>query len=225
SIAVTCATLGIIVATITGTGLGIKLPVAVGGLCGQNLLLLLLMTAVVAIILGIGLPASASYLVVAIVLAPLLIKLGVELLPAHLFAFYFANFSYLTPPVAIAALFGAQLAGASYIRTGLESAKVGVAGFVLPFMIIWSPGFLGDYSNPVVSVIGLLVCILVFIGLQAGFVGYLLTNLNLAERILMLAGSALLMTYLYTRDISWIIVGPGLLAVGLLCQVVKKRRR
>ena len=225
SIAVTCGTLGIIVATITGTGLGIKLPVAVGNFCGQNLLLLLIMTAVVAIILGTGLPASASYLVVAIVLAPLLIKLGVELLPAHLFAFYFANFSFLTPPVAIAALFGAQLAGASYMRTGIESAKVGIAGFVLPFMIIWSPGFLGDYSNPVVSVIGLLVCILVFIGLQAGFVGYLLTNLNPAERLLVLIGSCLLMLYIYTKNILWLTVGTGLLAVGLLCQVVKKRRR
>ena len=224
SIAVTCGTLGIIVATITGTGLGIKLPVAVANFCGQNLLLLLLMTAVVAIILGIGLPASASYLVVAIVLAPLLIKLGVDLLPAHLFAFYFANFSFLTPPVAIAALFGAQLAGASYMRTSIEAAKVGIAGFVLPFMIIWSAGFLGDYSNPLVFVIELFVCILVFIGLQAGFVGYLLTNLTMVERILVLAGSVFLMPYLYTKNVLWLAAGTGLLAVGVLCQIVKKRR-
>jgi TRAP transporter 4TM/12TM fusion protein len=223
SIAVTCATLGIIVATITGTGLGIKLPVAVGNFCGQNLLLLLLMTAVVAIILGIGLPASASYLVVAIVLAPLLIKLGVELLPAHLFAFYFANFSYLTPPVAIAALFGAQLAGASYMRTGIESAKVGVAGFVLPFMIIWSPAFLGDFSNPLTSVVELLACILVFIGLQAGFVGFLLTRLNATERVIVLAGSVLLMAYLYTKNLWLVIGGAGLLALSFLIQIVKKR--
>jgi len=182
------------------------------------------MTAVVSIILGTGLPASASYLLVAIGLAPLLVKLGVSLLPAHLFVFCFANFSYLTPPVAIAALFGAQLAGAPYMRTAIESAKVGVAGFVLPFMILWSPAFLGDYSNPVVYVIGLLVCILVFIGLQAGFVGYLLTKLNPAERILVLAGPVLLMLYLFTKNILWLTVGAGLLAVGLLCQVVKKRR-
>ena len=161
---------------------------------------------------------------VAIVLAPLLIKLGVELLPAHLFAFYFANFSYLTPPVAIAALFGAQLAGASYMRTGIESAKVGIAGFVLPFMIIWSAGFLGDYSNPVIFVIELFVCILVFIGLQASFVGYFLTALNPAERILMLAGSCMLMPHLYTKNIVWLAAGTGLLAVGLVCQIVKKKR-
>jgi TRAP-type uncharacterized transport system fused permease subunit len=224
-IAVTCGTLGIIVATITGTGLGIKLPVAVGNFCGQNLLLLLLMSAVVAIILGIGLPASASYLVVAIVLAPLLIKLGVELLPAHLFAFYFANFSFLTPPVAIAALFGAQLAGAPYMRTGIESAKVGIAGFVLPFMIIWSASFLGDYSNPLVFVVELFVCILVFIGLQAGFVGYFLTHCNPAERMFMFAGPLFFMTYLYTKNIVWLAAGAGLLAVGFLCQLVKKTRR
>ncbi|MBW1738156.1 MAG: TRAP transporter fused permease subunit [Deltaproteobacteria bacterium] len=223
SIAVTCATLGIIVATITGTGLGIKLPVAIGNFCGQNVLLLLFMTAVVAIILGIGLPASASYLLVAIVLAPLLIRLGIALLPAHLFAFYFANFSYLTPPVAIAALFGAQLAGASYMRTGIEAAKVGIAGFVLPFMIIWSPAFLGDYSNPVVSVTGLLVCTFVLVGLQAGFVGYLLTNLKRIERICLFVGSLLLMGYLYTSNILWLIVGAGLLASDFIFQVLKKR--
>jgi len=93
----------------------------------------------------------------------------------------------------------------------------------LPFMIIWSPAFLGDYSNPLASVVELLTCILVFIGLQAGFVGYLLTRLNAAERVLMLAGPVLLMTYLYTRDIPWIIVGPGLLGVSFLSQIVKKR--
>jgi TRAP-type uncharacterized transport system fused permease subunit len=225
SIAVTCATLGIIVATITGTGLGIKLPVAVGEFCGQNLLLLLIMTAVVAIILGIGLPASASYLLVAIVLAPLLINLGVALLSAHLFAFYFANFSYITPPVAIAALFGAQLAGASYMRTGFEAVKVGIAGFVLPFMIIWSPAFLGDYSDPVLSIVGLIVCALIFIGLQAGFVGYLLSHSTLLERILYFASAGLLLCHLYTTKMSWAAGGAVLLAIGFVYQLIKKKKR
>ena len=224
SIAATCATLGIIVATVTGTGLGIKLPVAVGDFCGQNLLLLLIMTAVVAIILGIGLPASASYLLVAIVLAPLLIKMGVALLPAHLFAFYFANFSYVTPPVAIAALFGAQLAGASYMRTGLEAAKVGIAGFVLPFMIIWCPAFLGDFSDPVTSIVGLIVCILVFIGLQAAFVGFFLSDLSLVERGLFFAGPLLLMYYIYTTRVPWLAAGAGLLVLGFVYQVMKKKK-
>jgi len=225
SIAATCATLGIIVATITGTGLGIKLPVAVGNFCGENLLLLLIMTAAVAIILGIGLPASAAYLLVAIVLAPLLIKMGVALLPAHLFAFYFANFSFLTPPVAIAALFGAQLAGASYMRTGLEAAKVGIAGFVLPFMIIWSPAFLGDYSDPVVSLFGLLACVLVFIALQAAFVGYLLCDLNPEERVAFFVTAGLLMSYIYTAKMSFLAAGVGLLLLGLANQVMKKRKK
>ena len=69
-----------------------------------------------------------------------------------------------------------------------------------------------------------LACILVFIGLQAGFVGHLLTKLNAAERVLVLAGPVLLMTYLYTRDISWVIIGSGLLAAGFVCQIIKKRR-
>ncbi|MBA7517271.1 hypothetical protein ES705_09324 [subsurface metagenome] len=223
-IAVTCATLGIIVATITGTGLGIKLPAAIGNLCGENLLPLLIMTAVAAIILGIGLPASASYILVAIVLAPVLINLGVGLLPAHFFAFFFANFSYLTPPVAIAALFAAQLAGASYMRTALESAKVGIAGFILPFMILWCPVMMGDYSNPMVSIVDLLTCILVLIGLQAGIVGYFLTKLNPMERLLVVAGSFSLMIYVYTNGILWLAIGTGLLVVMFFWQLARKRR-
>ncbi|MCJ7593988.1 MAG: TRAP transporter large permease subunit, partial [Desulfobacterales bacterium] len=224
SIAVTCATLGIVVATITGTGIGIKLPAAVGALCGQNLLLLMIMTALVSIILGTGLPASAAYLVVAIVLAPLLINLGIPLLPAHLFAFYFANFSYVTPPVAIAALFGAQIAGAPYMKTAIESAKVGIAGFVLPFMIVWCPSFLGDFSNPVVSVLSLLACILVFIGLQAGLVGYLITRLRVIERILLITGSLILMSYLYGKNVVWFVVGIGLLGACFFYESIRKRR-
>jgi len=222
SVAVTCATLGIIVATITGTGLGIKLPIAVGDFCGQNLLLLLFMTAIVALILGTGLPASASYLLVAIVLAPLLIKLGVPLLPAHLFAFYFANFSFLTPPVAIAALFGAQLAGASYMRTAFEAAKVGVAGFVLPFMIIWSPAFLGNYSDPVASLVELVACVLVFMCLQAGFVGYSFSQLGATERLSSFSGAALLMYYIYTKNMLWFLIGLVLIAVSFVYQLMKK---
>ena len=109
------------------------------------------------------------------------------------------------------------------MRTGIESAKVGVAGFVLPFMIIWSPAFLGDYSNPLASVVELLVCILVFVGLQAGFVGFLLTRLNAAERVLVLAGSVLLMAYLYTKNLWLVTGGAGLLALSFLIQIVKKR--
>jgi TRAP transporter 4TM/12TM fusion protein len=224
SIAVTCATLGIIVATITGTGLGIKLPAAVGALCGQNLLLLMVMTALVSLVLGVGLPASAAYLVVAIVLAPLLINLGVPLLPAHLFAFYFANFSYITPPVAIAALFGAQIAGASYMKTGIEASKVGIAGFVLPFMIVWCPSFLGDFSNPVISFFDLLSCILVFVSLQAGIVGYLMTRLQPTERILMIAAALILMTYLYGKEVLWFVAGIGLFGACFFYESIRKRR-
>lgn len=222
SIAVTCATLGIIVAVITGTGLGIKLPTLVGEFCGDNLLLLLFMTAIVSIIMGIGLPASATYLVVAIVLAPLLIERGIPLLPAHLFAFFFANFSFLTPPVAIAALFGAQLAGAPYMKTSLEAAKVGIAGFVLPFMIVWSPIFMGDFSRPAVALAELAICALIFAALQAGFIGYFLVHLNVLERGLALFGALLLLAYLYNDTILCLSAGLGMILFMAGWQIAKK---
>jgi TRAP transporter 4TM/12TM fusion protein len=224
SIAVTCATLGIIIATITGSGLGIKLPAAVGAFSGDNLPLLLVMTAMVSIILGVGLPASATYLVVAIVLAPLLIDKGIPLLPAHMFAFYFANFSFLTPPVAIAALFGAQLAGAPYLKTSTEAAKVGIAGFVLPFMVIWIPAFLGDFSKPLVSFTQLFFCAVVFMELQAGFVGYLLTRMQWFERITAIIGPLCFMFYLYNKNILWIASAVVLMGATITWQIIKRRR-
>ena len=182
------------------------------------------MTAMVSIILGVGLPASATYLVVAIVLAPLLIDKGIPLLPAHMFAFYFANFSFLTPPVAIAALFGAQLAGAPYLKTSTEAAKVGIAGFVLPFMVIWIPAFLGDFSKPLVSFTQLFFCAVVFMELQAGFVGYLLTRMQWFERITAIIGPLCFMFYLYNKNILWFTPAVVLMGATITWQIIKRRR-
>ena len=102
-VGVTCAALGIIVTTVTMTGVGVKFPSAIIALVGDNLILLLLLTGIISIILGMGLPATASYMVVAVTIVPTLTRLGVDLLPAHLFVFFYANFSFITPPVAIAA--------------------------------------------------------------------------------------------------------------------------
>ena len=111
------------------------------------------------------------------------------------------------------------------MRTGLEAVKVGIAGFVLPFMIIWSPAFLGDYSNPVLSIVGLFVCALIFIGLQAGFVGYLLSHLSLLERVLFFASAGLLLCQIYTTKMSWLAGGVVLFALGFAYQVMKKKRK
>ncbi len=221
-VAATCATLGIVVGTLTITGLAVKLPMIIGDTFGTNLTLLLIFAGVTSIILGTGLPASASYILVAIVLCPMLVKFGVALLPAHFFAFYFANFSYITPPVALAAVFAARLAGSSYIKTAVEAFKVGVAGFILPFMIIWVPGFMGDFSDPVVQVTKLIIVLALLFPVQMALVGHFLTKLGLLERVICGVSAATLILYIYNTN--WMLMIFGLLALfAVLIGQLRKR--
>ncbi len=218
-IAVTCALLGIIVTTITMTGVGVKFPMAIADLVGDNLIPLLLLTGVICIILGMGLPASAAYVLVAITIAPTLIKLGVDILPAHLFVFYLANFSFITPPVAIAALFGSQLAGGNYIKTGIQASLVGIAGFILPFMIIFTPALLLDFSDPLLAATSLVACPIIFFGLQPSIVGYFLRRLNYLERIFLLLSPLSLLVFLYSQNFVWFALGIAIIALFATWQV------
>ncbi len=138
-IAVTCAVLGPLVATLTKTSLGIRIPGIIAALCGGNLVLALLLTALVCIILGMGVPTIAAYMMVAMVGVPSLVNLGVPIFSAHMFVFTFAVFSCITPPVATAAIPAAGLAETSYMRTAVEASKVGCVGFIIPFFCVFAP--------------------------------------------------------------------------------------
>ncbi len=218
-IAVTCATLGIIITTITMTGVGVKFPMAIANLVGENLILLLLLTGVISIILWMGLPASAAYVLVAMTIAPTLIRLGIDVLPAHLFVFYFANFSFITPPVAIAALFGSQLAGGNYVKTAIQASLVGIGGFIVPFMVVFSPAFLFDFSDPLFAITSLIACPLIFFGLQSLIVGYFSRKLNPLERVFLILSPAALMFYIYTANFIWFLTGLAILATFVVWQI------
>jgi TRAP transporter 4TM/12TM fusion protein len=220
-VGITCALLGIVVKAVVASGLAIKLPILVEGLFGDKLILLLIMTAVVAIILGCGLPAAAAYLMTAIVLTPPLLKLGIELLPAHLFVFFYANFSFITPPVAISAIFGAQLAKANYMKTAVEAAKVGIAGFILPFIIIFCPAVLFNFSNILPSVFMLIALIAALIIMQAGITGNWFKNLNLAERAIALVTSVVFMSYIFTGNLFLFFIG---LLIGVVFSLWQRWR-
>jgi len=223
SIAVICAVLGLLVAVISNTGLGVKLPASLGAIAGGNIIFLLILTGVASLILGIGMPASASYLLVAVVFAPTLVTKGIPILAAHLFVFYLANFSYLTPPVALSAVFAARLSGGNFLKTALESVKVGIGGFVLPFMIVWLGALTWDFSAPFFAATGLIACIVTFIGLQASMVGYFLTKLNLIERFILGVSPVCLVVHLATSSIMWFVAGAGILVIMFLWERRKKK--
>lgn len=137
-----CATAGIIVGVIALTGIGSRFSTVLLTLADQSQILALFFAMIVSIILGMGMPTTAAYAVAASVIAPGVINLGVAPLTAHLFIFYFAVMSAITPPVALAAYAGSALAGSDPIRTSVESFKIGLAAFVVPYMFFYSPAML-----------------------------------------------------------------------------------
>ncbi len=144
SVALACATAGIAIGMLGLTGLGLKLSGLLVALSGGNLYILMILTMVAGVILGMGLPTSGVYIILAVLAAPALVELGVPALSAHMFVFYFGVIAAITPPVALASYAGAGIAGADANKTGWKAVKIGLAGFLLPYMFILRPSILGQ---------------------------------------------------------------------------------
>ncbi|MFB3884921.1 MAG: TRAP transporter permease [Thermodesulfobacteriota bacterium] len=186
------AVAGLIIGVIQFSGLGFILPFFLGRLAGENLVLLLIIIGIANIILGMGMPTVAVYVLLAVLMAPILIKLGVGTLAAHLFILYYGILSMITPPVAFAAYAGAAIAGSDSMRTGYTCMRLGILAYIVPFLFIFSPALLlmGPVTNIIVSIITALAgCFL----LGCALVGYLFRNLSPQMRLLLgLAGIGLL---------------------------------
>lgn len=141
-IAVTLSCVGILTQVMITTGAGVKFTSLIQLLSGGSVLVTLLLTMIVTIILGCGMPTAAAYIVVAILVAPALHNMGVDLIQAHFFAFYFAIMSTLTPPVALTSMAAANIAGGNFWKTSIEGFKLASAGFIIPFCIIYDSAFL-----------------------------------------------------------------------------------
>ena len=146
SIIASCATAGIVVGALNMTGAGLKVANAIVSLSGGILLLSLILTMITSLILGMGLPTTASYLICAAVAAPALVQQGISPLGAHMFVFYFACISAITPPVALAAFAGAGIAKAKPMLVALNACKIGISAFIIPYMFIYGPALLGEGS-------------------------------------------------------------------------------
>ena len=155
SIAVSCACAGIILCVVDKSGLAVKMTSLMISATGGNLFLMLLMSAVASLIMGMALPTVACYIIVATMVAPSLINAGLAPISAHFFAFYFGMISNITPPVALTAFVAAGIAKASPLKTAATATKLGIAGFVLPFMFCWDPGILlqGSTADIMIGVV------------------------------------------------------------------------
>jgi len=144
TMAMATASAGIIIGVVTLTGIGLSLTGVIISYFQDNLLFALFFAMVASIILGIGVPTVVAYIIVATLTAPILTKLGVPPLHAHMFVYYYAIIALITPPVAVAAWAGAEIAGADYNKTSFVAVRLGIAAFIVPFMFIYGPALLGE---------------------------------------------------------------------------------
>lgn len=191
---------GIIMAIILLTGVGLRLSGIIIGLAGGRIIIVLILTAIISLILGMGVTASVAYIIPAILVVPLLVQSGILPMAANMFVLYFAIISYITPPVAIASYAAAGLANANMFETGWTAFKLGLAGFIVPFMIIFNPTLImvGHPLRIITSFVSALIGILM---LAVSMEGFFLTELNFIKRILFFIGALCLIDERYITSV------------------------
>jgi TRAP transporter 4TM/12TM fusion protein len=197
-VALACACAGIVIGCVTQTGLGLKFSGLIIDAAGGNLILSLIFVMFASIILGMGLTTSAAYILTVILGGPVLIELGVNPLAAHLFVFYYACLSTVTPPVALASFAAAAIAGSKPFATGFESMRLAAVAYLVPFFFVFSPELIwkGSMANILLSAF---TASIGTIAIGSGLIGYLIDRLNWFFRLLLFsAGLTLLQPGLWT---------------------------
>jgi TRAP transporter 4TM/12TM fusion protein len=219
-VALACATVGIVVGVVSTTGLGLKLATGIVGLAGGSLLLTLALTMVAALVLGTGLPTSATYIITSIMAAPALVALGVPTLVAHMFVFYFGILADLTPPTAISTYATSSIAGADVWRTQWLGMMLALSGFIIPFSFAYDPALLLLGGSVLHIALRTLAATLGIVMLGAGLIGHLRAPTRPLERALLLVGAVLLIFPGVTGDL----VGVACFAAVLVSQRSARRQ-
>ena len=218
-VALACACAGIVVGTITLTNLGTEFTQLVIDASQNSLVLALVLTMVAGIILGMGMPTTPAYIVQVALLVPALVRLGVPVEAAHMFVFYYAILSAITPPVAMAVYAANGISRASLWDTGWASVRLGATGYIIPFMFVFGPSllFIGDWPTIALT---LLTATVGVICLAGGMVGYLFTRASVVERLILVSAAVVLIKPGVVTDLA----GVGLLAAVIAWQLVFSRR-
>ena len=200
-VGIACAIVGVIIGVLTLTGAATNFAGFVLEIGEKSLFLSLLLTMVVCLILGMGIPTIPNYIITSSIAAPALLKLGVPLIVSHMFVFYFGIMADLTPPVALAAFAAASIAKESAMKIGFKATQIAVAGFVVPFMAVYDPALMlqGDITFFSVCYI-VLKAVLAILLWGCAAVGYLWMPLSLPERVIATVGAFLLVVALPVTD-------------------------
>ena len=210
-----CGTAGIVVGVLNMTGAGIKFTSFVFEIAGGHLFPALVLTMLASLVLGMGLPTSASYIICAAVAAPALIEMGLTPLQSHMFVFYFACISAITPPVAMAAYAGASIAGAKPMAVGFTACKLGICAFIVPYMFCYAPSLLWKGSPlEIISVIvsSLIGVVMLSFGLER-YVGYFSAPIGILPAIGLIGFSMLLIIPGTVTDLIGLAGGLFILAL------------
>jgi TRAP transporter 4TM/12TM fusion protein len=210
-IGIVMAWVGIIMGLIASSGFGSKLGGTLLGLSGSSITLGLIITMFVALILGMGMTTLAVYIVVAVTLAPHLISLGVNLIAAHLFGFYFGCLSFVTPPVCLATYAAAALAGANVVKAGIRGFLVAISGFLIPYVIVFEPALILQGSSWVKSVVVFMVTAIGIVSLTSGISGFLIRKNSIIERVALICSGLLLILPHLTMSLLGSVIFAGVL--------------
>jgi TRAP transporter 4TM/12TM fusion protein len=222
SVAVPCAVAGVVIGVVINSGLGLKFTDLMIYFSGGVLIITLILVMVAVIILGMGMPTSAAYLLAAILMAPALINLGVAPLAAHMFIFYFAVISMITPPVALAAYAAASIGEADLWETGIAAFKIAIPGFLIPFIFVYDNGLL--LKGPWVEIVWrTLITIIGVIGLAGSIMGYYARRTTLFDRVLLFIGSILLILPEKITDFMGLAILAGLFFLQRHREPVRQR--
>ncbi len=221
AVAAACGIAGIISGVITMTGLANLMINGIVAIAGSQVIIALFLTMLCCIVLGMGVPTTANYCIMAATCAPILIRMGVPVVAAHFFVFYFGIVADLTPPVALAAYAGAAIAQANPMKTALTATKLAIAAFIVPYVFALNPVMLFEgLSSPWQIILIAITSLIGIFGVSAALEGYILNHMNWIQRIISAVGGLLLIHPAFSTDV----IGISLVALVVIWQIFTKRR-
>ncbi len=232
AVAIACGMAGMIVGVVTLTGLGLKFATGLENLAGGNLYLLLFFTMLASLILGMGVPTTANYLITSTICAPALIMLLMNfnglteatqalIMGSHLFVFYFGIIADITPPVALAAMAGSAIAKGEPFKTGVTASRIAIGAFIVPYIFVLNPAMLMIDTSPLIVIQSLLTALLGMYALSGGLAGFVQDKCAWYERILLIsAGLAMIVPEIISD-----VIGVAVLALVIVIQKTRANRR
>ncbi len=222
-VVVACAMAGIISGVVAMTGLGSTLVALIVPIAQKSLLLALFLTMICCIVLGMGVPTTANYVIMATITAPILTEMGVEMLAAHMFVFYFGIVADITPPVALAAYAGSAIAKSNPMKTGVIATKLAIGAFIIPYIFALNPSMLLINAAWYEAILTVVTSLIGMFGVSMSLQGYCFSKINVVLRIVCLIGGLLLIIPGLVTDVIGIIIVGGVLIYQYLF-IYKKQK-